>query len=286
MLVRRVRVPHILATGRPFEVVEAVVRRVAIFVVDLMLVVAPGQVEGLRDEDVDAVGLAVDADVNVAVFFGYGGLDDAPRVLEAPERGDLRALVRLPHLAGQHRRLVRLAPPELVAARLRPRFAATSTDVPMIHPQSLRRRALRRIPHPLVGAEQPPLDRLRFLLRARAAVLVRRVRVPDILATGRPFEVVEAVVRRVAIFVVDLILALAPGQVEGLRDEDVDEVVFAVDPDGTVALFVGSGGLDDAPGVLEASEGGDHRVLVRLPDFDGCGHWFWCVGLTIYDSFK
>ena len=130
MLVRRVRVPDILATGRPFEVVEAVVRRVAIFVVDLILVVAPGQVEGLRDEDVDAVDLAVDADVNVAVLFGYGGLDDAPRVLEAPERGDLRALVRLPHLAGQHRRLVRLAPPELVAARLRPRFTATFTDVP------------------------------------------------------------------------------------------------------------------------------------------------------------
>ena len=96
---------------------------------------------------------------------------------------------------------------------------------------------------------------------------------PDILAMGRPFEVVEAVVRPVAVFVVDLILALAPGQVEGLRDEDVDEVVFAVDHDGTVAVFVGSGGFDDALGVLEASEGGDHRVLVRLPDFDGFGHF-------------
>ena len=69
---------------------------------------------------------------------------------------------------------------------------------------------------------------------------------PDILAMGRPFEVVEAVVRPVAVFVVDLILALAPGQVEGLRDEDVDEVELAVDLDATVALFVGSGGLDDA----------------------------------------
>ena len=103
---------------------------------------------------------------------------------------------------------------------------------------------------------------------------------------GRPFEVVEAVVRPVAVLVVDLILAFAPGQVEGLRDEDVDAVAFAVYLDLTVAVFSGSGGLDDAPGVLEASERGDLRVLVRLPDFDGFGHWFWCAGLTIYDSFK
>ena len=52
----------------------------------------------------------------------------------------------------------------------------------------------------------------------------------------------------------------------------MDEVVFAVDPDGTVAAFVGLG-FDDAFGVPEASEGGDHRVLVRLPDFDGFGHF-------------
>ena len=103
---------------------------------------------------------------------------------------------------------------------------------------------------------------------------------------GRPFEVVEAVVRRVAILVVDLILAFAPGQVEGLRDEDVDEVVFAVDLDLTVAAFVGSGGLDDAPGVLEASEGGDHRVLVRLPDFYGFGHWCWCAKSCSKESFN
>ena len=109
---------------------------------------------------------------------------------------------------------------------------------------------------------------------------------PHILATGRPFEVVEAVVRPVAVLVVDLILALAPGQVEGLRDEDVDVVVFAVDHDVTVAALHGSGGLDDAPGVLEASEGGDHRVLVRLPafDFDGFGHW--CAKSCTKDSFK
>ena len=73
---------------------------------------------------------------------------------------------------------------------------------------------------------------------------------------GRPFEVVEAIVRPVAVLVVDLILALAPGQVEvslPAYDEDVDEcgnTCNTVDLDLTVALFVGSGRLDDAPGVL------------------------------------
>ena len=51
-----------------------------------------------------------------------------------------------------------------------------------------------------------------------------------------------------------------------------------------MTVFSVSGRVDDAVGVLEASEGGDLRVLVRLPDFYGFGHWCWCVGLAIYEK--
>ena len=73
---------------------------------------------------------AVAKDGNVAAFGGFGGGDDAPRGFEAPEGGDPRGFVRLPHLPLQHRHLVRLPPPKLVTARLVARLTATRTNVP------------------------------------------------------------------------------------------------------------------------------------------------------------
>ena len=79
----------LLSPTRPTEVLQAVVRRVVVYVVDGVLVVPLGEAEGDRHEYVDVVGFAVAKDANVAAFFGFGGGDHAKGGFEAAEGGDL-----------------------------------------------------------------------------------------------------------------------------------------------------------------------------------------------------
>jgi len=78
-----------------------------------------------------------------------------------------------------------------------------------------------------------------------------------LFAPIRPAQVLQTVVGRVAVDVVDLVLVVPLFEAGGDRHEHVDVVVFAVDHDANVAAFGGFGGGDDAKGGLEATEGGD-----------------------------
>jgi len=80
---------HLLAPIRPAQVLQAVVGWVVIDVVDFVLVVPLGEAGGDRHEHVDEVVFAVDLDLNVAAFLGFGGGDHAPGGLESSEGGDL-----------------------------------------------------------------------------------------------------------------------------------------------------------------------------------------------------
>ena len=80
----------LLALIRPAQILQAVVGRVVVDVVDGVLVVPLGEAEGDRHEHVNAAGFAVDFDINVAAFFGFGGGDHAFGGFEASEGGDLR----------------------------------------------------------------------------------------------------------------------------------------------------------------------------------------------------
>ena len=66
-----------------------VVGRVVVSVVHGVLVVPLFEAEGDRHEHVDVVVFAVDMDLNVAAFGGFGGGDDAPGGFVSPEGGDL-----------------------------------------------------------------------------------------------------------------------------------------------------------------------------------------------------
>ena len=65
-----------------------------------------------------------------------------------------------------------------------------------------------------LGAQRPTQDRLGFPLSARRTLLIRDIRVADLLPAARPAQVVEAVVRGVVIDVVDRVLVVPPGQIE------------------------------------------------------------------------
>ena len=78
-----------------------------------------------------------------------------------------------------------------------------------------------------------------------------------LLALARPAQVLQAVVGRVVVHVVDGVLVVPLGEAKGARHEPVDEVVFPVAKDLNVAAFSRFGGEDDALGGLESSEGGD-----------------------------
>ena len=66
----------LLAAVRPAQVVEAVVRGVAVDVVYFVLVVPPGQIERHRHDAMESVCLAVDHDLYVAAGLGFGGRDE------------------------------------------------------------------------------------------------------------------------------------------------------------------------------------------------------------------
>ena len=131
----------------------------------------------------------------------------------------------------------------------------------------------RSVRHPAFRPELAPFDRLRSLRGVRRAVLVRGVRVLDLLAPVRPAQILQAVVQRVVVYVVDSVLVVPLWEAEGDRHEHVDEVGFAVARDGNVAAFSGFGGEDDASGGFETSEGGD---LWFGGSFGGFDH-FWFV---------
>ena len=79
----------LFALIRPTQILQAVVGRVVIYVVDGVLVVPLGEAEGARHHSVDVVEFAVYSDANVAVFCGFGGGDHAKGGLESAQGGDL-----------------------------------------------------------------------------------------------------------------------------------------------------------------------------------------------------
>jgi len=247
----------LLALIRPTQVLQAVIGRVVVDVVHGILVVPLGEAEGDRHEHVDLVEFAVDSDGNVAAFSRFGGGDHASGRFETAEGGDPRGFVRLPRFPLQHRHLVCLPPPKLVTARLLLLPTATATDRPWMQPQTPSRLVTRSVRHPFFRPELTPLDRLRLPLGARPAVLIRGVRVLDLLALIRPTQVLQAVVGRVVVYVIHGILVVPLFEGEGARHEHVDVVVFAVGHDANVAAFSGFGGGDDAKGGFESAEGGD-----------------------------
>ena len=93
-LVRGVRVLDLLALARPAQVLQAVVGRVVVDVVHGVLVVPLGEGEGALHVHMDEVLYAVD--------------DDAEGGFEAPDGGDPRGFVRLPHFAHEHGHFVRI----------------------------------------------------------------------------------------------------------------------------------------------------------------------------------
>ena len=95
----------------------------------------------------------------------------------------------------------------------------------------------------------------------------------NLLAPVRPAQVLQAVVGRIVVDVVDFVLVVPLGEAEGDRHEHVELVDFAVDSDGNVAVFPGFGGGNDAPGGFETSEGGDLWFGGSFGSFDH----FWCV---------
>ncbi len=68
----------LFAHVRPSQVVQAVVGRIAVDVVDSILIVPLRQLEGDRDESVQLVALFFYLDLNVAAFGGFGCGDHAP----------------------------------------------------------------------------------------------------------------------------------------------------------------------------------------------------------------
>ena len=79
----------LLAPARPAQVLQVVVGRVVVDVVHSGLVVSLVEGEGDRHHPVDVVEFAVDCDLNVAAWFGFGGGDHAKGGFEASEGGDL-----------------------------------------------------------------------------------------------------------------------------------------------------------------------------------------------------
>ena len=131
----------------------------------------------------------------------------------------------------------------------------------------------RSVRHPTFRPELAPFDRLRSLRGVRRAVLVRGVRVLDLLAPVRPAQILQAVVRRVVVYVVDSVLVVPLWEAEGDRHEHVDEVVFAVDSDLNVALLTGLG-VKMTP--LED---------LKRPREETCGLVVVLVALTIFGLF-
>jgi len=80
----------VLGWGRPLQVLEPVVARDAVLVVDLGLAFFMRQFEADGNDPVVFVGFVLDLDASVAVFVTVGRLDYASRVLVASEGGDLR----------------------------------------------------------------------------------------------------------------------------------------------------------------------------------------------------
>ena len=76
---------YLFAPIRPAQVLQAVVGRIPVYVVDGRLVVPLFEAEGDRHEHVDLVGFAIDSDGNVAAWMGFGGGDDASGGFESAE---------------------------------------------------------------------------------------------------------------------------------------------------------------------------------------------------------
>ena len=74
-----------------------------------------------------------------------------------------------------------------------------------------------------------------------------------LFAHVRPTQIFQAVVGRIAVDVVDSILIVPLGEVEGDRDESVQDA-FAIDLDANVAVFAWFGGGDHTKGGFEASK--------------------------------
>eukprot|EP00964_Phaeocystis_antarctica_P146086 scaffold112279_cov59-Phaeocystis_antarctica.AAC.1 len=134
--------------------------------------------------------------------------------------------------------------------------AAAPGNASLFHPQRPKRSVRRLVLHPLLLRAVPPTEHgLRPLGRARLALGVGVVRVPDVLRGRDPLEVVGAVVPAVAVLVVDLrVLFRERWRVEGLGHEPVDQVALAADLCRQVAawMFVALG--DDASCRAHAAE--------------------------------
>ena len=76
----------------------------------------------------------------------------------------------------------------------------------------------------------------------------------DLLAAVRPAQVVEAVVRGVAVDVVYFVLVVPPGQIERHRHDAMDKVFLAVDHDFYVAAGTGLGDRDHPAAGAVATE--------------------------------